>query len=181
VTAAGVGMYYRSICCHHRNRVHPVAGRFTLFHSRQMPVDRVTGDGTLKTAALFSPHISVSSDYRFIYYYILLSSVSSLSLTNKHRGFVGDSKDDSKKCCHLMPSSRFSPYQWVAGHTPLHPVNPSRHQPIGCLRAMFTGCLPRQSADPEHHGARIHRAIMLRGGLPRAACCCRQHSVGWYG
>ena len=66
-----------------------------------MLVDRVTGDSTLKTAALFSPHISASSDYRFIYYYILLSSVSSLSLTNKHRGFVGDSKDDSKKCCHL--------------------------------------------------------------------------------
>ena len=34
---------------------------------------------------------------------------------------------------------------------------------------------------PQHHGARIHRAIMFRGGLPRAACCCRQHSVGWYG
>ena len=99
----------------------------------------------MKTVALFSPHISASSDYRSIYYYILLSSVSSLSLTNKHRGFVGDSKDDSKKCRHLMPSS---PYQRVAGHTPLHPVNPSRHQPIGCLRARFTGCLPRQSADP---------------------------------
>ena len=23
--------------------------------------------------------------------------------------------------------------------------------------------------------------IMLRGGLPRAVCCCRRHSVGWYG
>ena len=153
-----------------------------------MPVDRVTGDSTLKTVALFSPHISASSDYRFIYYYILLSSLSSLSLTNKHRGFVGDSKDDSKKCCH--PSISFPSLgrryvffptfgtsmvlffqlmfvslwvrtvaaQFIVHNSyfilhplPLHPVNPSRHQPIGCLRARFTGCLPRASANPAHH------------------------------
>ena len=137
-----------------------------------MPVDRVTGDSTLKTVALFSPHISASSDYRFIYYYILLSSVSSLSLTNKHRGFVGDSKDDSKKCCHLcgwrdirhfIPSTR--------------PVTNLSVVSVPGSRAVYLG----SPLIPQHHGARIHRAIMFRGGLPRAVCCCRRHSVGWYG
>jgi len=109
-----------------------------------MPVDRVTGDSTLKTVALFSPHISASSDYRFIYYYILLSSVSSLSLTNKHRGFVGDSKDDSKKCCHLCGWRNIR--HFIPSTRPV--TNRSVIRPLGCLRAWFTGCLPRQSADP---------------------------------
>ena len=151
-----------------------------------MPVDRVTGDSTLKTVALFSPHISASSDYRFIYYYILLSSVSSLSLTNKHRGFVGDSKDDSKKCCHLcgwrdirhfIPSTRPVTNLSVVSvpgsravylGSPLIPNIMSLPVPISVLRSPSS-----ESFRPS--------LIMFRGGLPRAACCCRQHSVGWYG
>ena len=106
----------------------------------------MTGDSTLKTVALFSPHISASSDCRFIYYYILLSSVSSvssLSLTNKHRGFVGDSKDDSKKCCHLcgwrdirhfIPSTR--------------PVTNLSVVSVPGSRAVYLG----SPLIPQHHG-----------------------------
>jgi len=157
-----------------------------------MPVDRVTGDSTLKTVALFSHHISASSDCRFIYYYILLSSVSSLSLTNKHRGFVGDSKDDSKKCCHLcgwrnrrhfIPSTRPVTNLSVVSvpgsraaylGSPLIPHIMSLPVPISVLRS------PSSVLRPPSSESFRPSLIMFRGGLPRAACCCRQHSVGWY-
>ncbi len=58
-----------------------------------------------------------------------------------------------------------------------HP--PSALRPDRCgvwFRAVYLG----SPLFPQHHGARIHRAIMLRGGLPLAVCDSRPHSVGWY-
>ena len=34
---------------------------------------------------------------------------------------------------------------------------------------------------PQHHGGSNTSRHHVLGGLPRAVCCCRRHSVGWYG
>ncbi len=58
---------------------------------------------------------------------------------------------------------------------PLIPHIMSLPVPISVLRS------PSSVLRPPSSESFRPSLIMLRGGLPRAVCCCRRHSVGWYG
>jgi len=64
--------------------------------------DAVTGDSDQKTVSLYIPHCVCAVSLIYIYYFISLSLVSLMSLTNKHRPFIGDSERDTANLLSLF-------------------------------------------------------------------------------